>query len=170
MQLSFGLTVLLSPAAISSVWPWPLSPLSARLLGASALVSVPLSIVTALLNRRSASVIPLVMLLAYRVMQVFVGLIHLNRFDFARPITWNYFGGGALLGLVLALALAGRRLGQPVSQWPAVLRGDAPFSLGPVARALILLFAAVYPAIGLALPVLGPNGALLGMEPPSVVP
>jgi hypothetical protein len=70
MQLGFGLTVLLSPAAINSVWPWPLSPLSARLLGASALVSVPLSIVTALLNRRSAAVIPLVMLLAYRVMQV----------------------------------------------------------------------------------------------------
>ena len=50
MQLGFGLTVLVSPAAINSVWPWPLSPLSARLLGASALVSVPLSIVTALLD------------------------------------------------------------------------------------------------------------------------
>jgi hypothetical protein len=169
LQLGFGLTVLLSPAAINSVWPWTLTPLSARLLGASALVSVPLSIFTALLNRRSAAVIPLVMLLAYRVMQVFVGLIHFNRFDFTRPITWNYFGGGALLGLVLALALAGRSLGQPVSQWPAVLRGDSAFSLGPVARALILLFAAVYAAIGLALLILGANGAWLWMESPSVV-
>ena len=101
MQLGFGLTVLLNPAAINSVWPWPLTPLSARLLGASALVSVPLSIITALLNRRSAAVIPLVMLLAYRVMQVLAGLIHLehgvirrNHFDgqirHPRPVlTWD---------------------------------------------------------------------------------
>jgi hypothetical protein len=170
MQFGFGLTVLLSPATINTVWPWPLSPLSARLLGASALVSVPLSVVTAILNRRSTAVIPMVMLLAYRVMQVFVGLIHLDRFDFTRPITWNYFGGGALLGLVLVLGLVlGGSTGKPVQGWPALLRGEAALNLGPVARILILLFAAVYAAIGLMLLVLGANGAWLWMESPSVV-
>jgi hypothetical protein len=170
MQFSFGLTVLLNPGLIADLWPWPLSPVSARLLGASSLVSVPLSIFTALLNRWSAARIPLVMLLTYRVLQVLVGLIHISRFDFTRPITWNYFGGGVLLGLALALGLwGGGRWGRPVAHWPRVLRGQAALNLGPLARLIILAFAAVYFVVGLTLLILGHGGVWLWFEDPGAV-
>ena len=165
MQFSFGLTVLLNPGLIGEVWPWPLSPLSARLLGASSLVSVPLSIFTALANRWSAARIPLIMLLAYRVLQILVGLIHISRFDFTRLITWNYFGGGGLLGLVLMVALLrGASLGRTVNGWPRLLRGEAHLAIGPVGRVVILAFALIYCLIGLALLVLGEGGTWLWME------
>jgi hypothetical protein len=166
MQFGFGLTVLLNPGIIGDVWPWPLSPIAARLLGASSLVSVPLSIFTAIINRWSAARIPLVMLLAYRVLQVLVGLVHIQRFDFTRLITWNYFGGGALLGLLLALALAlGHRMGRPVEGWPRILRGLALLRIPQPARAGILVFALIYAAIGLTLLVLGQGGAWMWIEP-----
>jgi hypothetical protein len=166
MQFSFGLTVLLNPGAIDGLWPWPLSPISARLLGASSLVSVPLSILTAVVNRWSAARIPLVMLLAYRVLQVAVGVVHIGRFDFTRPITWNYFGGGLLLGLLLAYGLArGSAMGKPVDLWPGWLRGQASLRLGLLARAAILGFAGIYALIGLTLLILGQGGAWLWIEP-----
>src|SRR5258708_21324466 len=94
LQALLGIALLLNPAAINGLWPWALTPITARLLGASSLVSMPLSFLSAFANRQSAARIPLVMLSSYRVLQVLAGLIHLNRFDFRRPITWNYFGGG----------------------------------------------------------------------------
>jgi len=167
MQFGFGLTVLLNPGIIGQVWPWPLSPLSARLLGASSLVSVPLSIFTALANRWSAARIPMIMLLTYRVLQILVGLIHIGRFDFTRLITWNYFGGGGLLGIFLIVGLLrGNSLGQTVNRWPGLLRGEAHLNIGPVARVVILAFAVIYFLIGLTLLVLGSNGSWLWMEAP----
>ena len=35
MQLGFGATLLIHPSRVADLWPWPLPPLSARLLGAS---------------------------------------------------------------------------------------------------------------------------------------
>ena len=170
MQFGFGLTVLSNPGLIANTWPWPLSPIDARLLGASSLVSVPLSIFTALVNRWSVGRIPLVMLLTYRVLQILAGLIHLSRFDFTRLITWNYFGGGALLGAALIYALVrGPKLGQPVDQWPTVLRDDAALRLSTLGRGVILAFAAIYFLIGLTLFISGQQGAWLWFERPEAV-
>ena len=91
----FGLTLVINPAASSHLWPWKLTALDARLLGASSLVAVPLSLLASLANRWSTARIPSVMQLAYRVMQLVAGFLHLNKFHFNRLITWNYFGGGA---------------------------------------------------------------------------
>src|SRR5262249_44546450 len=46
MQFVFAVTLLLDPTKIASVWPWPIPPLTARLLGASTLVSVPMALLT----------------------------------------------------------------------------------------------------------------------------
>ena len=93
-QIYFGLTLVINPAASSHLWPWKLTALDARLLGASSLVAVPLSLLASLANRWTTARIPSVMQLAYRVMQLIAGLLHLNKFHFDRLITWNYFGGG----------------------------------------------------------------------------
>ena len=33
-QIVFGLTLLFNPSAVSTLWPWTLTPVTARLLGA----------------------------------------------------------------------------------------------------------------------------------------
>ena len=169
LQAGLGITLLLNPAAINGLWPWPLTPIAARLLGASSLVSVPLTFLPALGNRLSAARIPLIMLASYRVLQVLAGLIHANRFDFRRPITWNYFGGGVLMLTLLTVALArGSALGRPVNDQPAWLGGDRPLAIGPVARAILRLLAGVYFIWGLAFLVLGQGAAALWFEPAGV--
>ena len=62
LQAILGLTLLINPGAINGVWPWALTPITARLLGASSLVSMPLSLLAARANRWSSARIPLVML------------------------------------------------------------------------------------------------------------
>src|SRR5260370_28811161 len=96
LQAGLGIALLLNPAAINGLWPWPLTPITARLLGASSLVSMPLSFLSALSNRWSAARIPLVMLSSYRVLQVLAGILHLDPFDLPPPITWNSFCCGPL--------------------------------------------------------------------------
>ena len=51
MQLTFGITLLLDPSRIAELWPWMLPPFTARLLGASTLVSVPMSLLAVGINR-----------------------------------------------------------------------------------------------------------------------
>src|SRR4026209_1636640 len=51
MQLGFGIALLLHPDRINELWPWTLPPLTARLLGASTLVSIPLAFLSIGINR-----------------------------------------------------------------------------------------------------------------------
>src|SRR5262249_39928388 len=125
LQAVLGLSLLLNPGAIAGLWPWPLTPIETRLLGASSLVSLPLTWLPAIGNRLSAARIPLVMLSAYRLLQVAAGVIHFDRFDLSRPITWNYFGGGLAVLVLFVLALAlGSRLGRPTENTPGWLGGE----------------------------------------------
>jgi hypothetical protein len=159
MQAAFGLTLLVNPAAVATSWPWPLLPITARLLGASSLVSVPLALLSALANRYRIARIPLVMMLTYRVVQLAAGLMHIGRFDFQKPATWNYFGAGGLMMVVLALALfLGPRLGRPADEGPAWAGGAAPLALGGAARWAFWLAGGVYLLLGAAFFALG-NGA-----------
>jgi hypothetical protein len=148
-QLVFGITLIIDPSAISRLWPWTLTPITARLLGASALVAVPLSLLASLANRWSVARIPTVMQLAYRVVQLIAGFIHIGRFDFTRLVTWNYFGGGAVMMVAFALVLIFHQsLGKPVSSEPTWVRADVPLAMGVVPRTVILVFAITYLGLG----------------------
>src|SRR4029078_10158924 len=105
MQLAFGVTLLLDPARIGELWPWPLPPLTARLLGASTLVSVPMALLVAGINRFEVAAIPLVMMLTYRVLQLVAGIIHHDRFSPDSIVTFNYFAGGLLMALAFGYPL-----------------------------------------------------------------
>jgi hypothetical protein len=166
-QVAFGVTLMINPAAITSVWPWPLTTITTRVLAASTLVSVPLEIVPSIVNRWSVTRIPVVMLLTYRVFQLLAGLIHLDRFDFSRPVTWNYFGGGSIMLLILAFVLSRRgSLGQPVEGTPKWLRGNAPLSLGAAGKATLRILGLVFAGLGVSFIILGAQAAPLWFEAP----
>jgi hypothetical protein len=169
MQIGFAMTLLVQPEAIAGVWPWPLSPPAARLLGASTTVSVVLSLLAAAVNRWSAARIPIVMLLSYRVLQLLAGIIHVERFDFSRPVTWNYFGGGGLMLVILAYALIRTQaLGRPAPA-PDRLGGDLPVALGSAGTFVLRAAGAIYFVIGLTYLVLGAQAALLWFEAPGAL-
>ena len=111
MQLGFGLTLLFEPDRIAELWPWKLPPLTARLLGASTLVSVPMALLAVWINRFAVAAIPLVMMLTYRVLQLLAGAIHYDRFAPDSLVTWNYFGGGLLMAATFAYPLFVARRG-----------------------------------------------------------
>ncbi|MGD8806454.1 MAG: hypothetical protein PVH65_11415 [Chloroflexota bacterium] len=162
-QIVFGLTLLFNPSAVSTLWPWTLTPVTARLLGASSLVSIPLSVLSAIGNRYSSARIPLIMSLIYRIFQIVAGLIGLSRFDFSQPITWNYFGGGTVMLFVFAYAwLRGPHLGRPVESLARWQSGG--LSLGRGVRMAMRLIALVYFSLGLAMLVLGPGADVLWFE------
>jgi hypothetical protein len=164
-QTVFGLTLLLNPSAIVDLWPWPMTSITTRILGASTLVSVPLAIFSAVVNRWTAAFIPIVMLLTYRVFQLIAGVIHFDRFDFAEPTTWNYFFGGTAMLLVLGYVLVrGGSLGQPVSDPPRFLPANFPLDLGAPFRIVLTFFAGVFILLGVLFLVLGPDAAPLWFE------
>lgn len=105
MQFGFGVTLMIDPAQIGTIWPWSMPPLTTRILGASSLVSVPLALLSVGINRFSYAAIPFVMMATYRVLQLAAGAMHLDRFGTNIPMTVNYFGGGALMFTVLSYGL-----------------------------------------------------------------
>ena len=135
--------------------------------GSSALVSVPLMLLSAYANRFSAARLPLVMLLTYRVLQIVAGLIHLDRFDFAKPVTWNYFGGGGIVLVLIAVALQrGSRLGTPADDGPAWLGGQAPLQLGRPLALGLQLTAVLFWVLAAVFLVLGAGAGFMWFEQP----
>jgi hypothetical protein len=166
MQTGFGLTLLINPAAINAMWPWPLSPIAARVLGASTLVSTPLALLSVVANRWSVARIPIVMMLAYRVLQISAGAIHYQSFDPTALSTWNYFGAGGLMLLILLVALVrGSQMGQPVTTSPRWLRGEATLNLSGLARGVVRGLAGVYLIVGVLCFGLGEQAGMLWFEP-----
>jgi hypothetical protein len=150
MQAVFGATLLYDPSAIANVWPWSLPPLSARLLGASALVSVPMSLLAVAINRFVPAMIPLVMMITYRVLQIAAGLVHVERFQAVSPVTWNYFGGGALMFAVYAYCLwAGLAARLPEAKAGAPMAKLFPWRPPQPVRIALIVLAAGYAVLGL---------------------
>ena len=156
MQLMFGATLLFDPGRIAELWPWPLPPLTARLLGASTLVSVPMAFLIVWINRFAVAAIPLVMMLTYRVLQLLAGVIHHEKFAADSLVTWNYFGGGLLMAAMFAYPLLAARAGRLLpTRSNAPLAEAMPWRIQSPARASLALLGAVYLALGLAFLMLG---------------
>jgi hypothetical protein len=166
-QIGFGVTLLLNPGAIDSLWPWRLTPLTARLLGASTVVSVPLSVLIVVVNRWSAARIPLVMLWTYRVLQLAAGAIHFDRFDWSRPTTWNYFAGGGFMLVVLgaAVVIAERKRREA----GGTIDDQGLLRLSDAGRYALRVVALLYFAIGVAFFVLGSSASPLWFEAPGAL-
>ncbi len=166
MQLAFGLRLLVDPASITEMWPWPMTAVTARLLGASTLVSVPLALLSVWFNRFSAARLPMIMIFAYRVLQLAAGFVHFYQFDLRSPTTWNYFGGGAISLIALGLAvLRGSSLGSAVTTSHPFLRGDAGLNMGASGKLTFRFISVLFIILGIGFFVLGKNGSWLWFEP-----
>ena len=165
MQLFFGIRLLVDPASLTDMWPWPMTTVTSRLLGASTLVSVPLALLSVWFNRFSAARLPMIMILVYRVLQLAAGFIHFDRFDPGSPTTWNYFGGGGLILIMLAYNLTrGRSLGDEVTISHTFLRGDARLSMGPAGKIAFRAIAILFIGLGVLFFALGENASWLWFE------
>ena len=165
MQLFFGVRLLLNPASITDMWPWPMTSITARLLGASTLVSVPLALLSIWFNRFSAARLPMIMVLMYRVLQLLAGFIHFYKFDLKAPVTWNYFGGGGIILIVLLISiLRGPSLGNEVTGEPAFLRGNTKLNLGISAKYIFHAISILFILLGICFFILGDKGSWLWFE------
>ncbi len=165
MQIVFGLRLLMDPSALTSMWPWSMTPVTARLLGASTLVSVPLSLLSVWFNRYSAARLPMIMIISYRVLQLAAGFIHFSRFDITSPTTWNYFGGGGLLLIVLSIAvIRGETLGEAASSYHPFLRGETKLSMDSIGNMAFRAVSILFILLGVTFFVLGENADWLWFE------
>jgi hypothetical protein len=171
MQLGFGVTLLFEPARVAGLWPWALPPLTARLLGASTLVSIPLAFLSIGINRYRMALIPFVVMLSYRVLQLLAGLIHIDRFAANSTITLNYFGGGLLMLLVFAYPLfAGSRGRLPQAFPERPFAAPMPWRRHPSLRDGLAFLAGALIVLGLAFLILGGNAKLLWFDAKGMTP
>jgi hypothetical protein len=171
MQLAFGATLLADPSRIAELWPWPLPPLTARLLGASTLVSVPMAVVAVWINRFGVVAIPLVMMLTYRVLQLLAGVIHHDRFAPDSLVTLNYFGGGLLMAAAFAYPLwAGSQGRLPAARPGAPLPGPRPWRPAWLARIGLGVLGGAYVALGVAVLLLGAGAKPLWFDAAGITP
>lgn len=171
MQLGFGLTLLYDPARIAELWPWPLPPLTARLLGASTLVSIPMALLAVGINRYAVAMIPFVMMLLYRVLQLVAGLIHIDRFAGGSVTTLNYFGGGVLMLIAFGYPIWAGEKGRLAPASPKAPMGTAlPWAPAPGLRLALQVLAALYVLLGLVFLIRGGAAAPLWIDAQGLTP
>jgi hypothetical protein len=165
MQIGFGLRLLMDPASLTSMWPWSMTSVTARLLGASTLVSVPLTLLSVWFNRYSAARLPMILIICYRVLQLAAGFVHFDRFDLASPTTWNYFGGGGAMLIILGIGvLRGESLGEPVSGYHPFLHGETKLKIGSTGKIVFRAVSVLFITLGITFFALGKNSEWLWFE------
>lgn len=165
MKFVFGVTLLVDPSQISGMWPWPLPPLTARLLGASTLVSAPLAVLSVGINRFGVAMIPFVMMATYRVLQIAAGLVHIEKFDLKSAVAVNYFGGGGMMLAIFAYVVwAGLAERLPEAKPGAPLAKAAPLSVGMPLIWGLRGIASLYVFIGVLFFLLGAKAAALWFD------
>lgn len=109
-----GLAVLLmvNPAGMVAVWPWPLTPLTARVVGGLLALFGAFGLTVALESRWSAYRIPLQSMMVALASGMLGAWIDWGTFDTTRWFTWVYLvtGIGLLVITPVAYALIERRL------------------------------------------------------------
>lgn len=165
MQIVFGLRLLIDPSSLEAMWPWTMTPVTSRLLGASTLVSVPLALLSVWFNRYSAARLPMIMIICYRVLQLAAGFMHFERFDLASPTTWNYFGGGLIMLIVLGIgAFNGSNLGEPVTDFHAFLRGNTNLRIDSAGKTVFRAVSILFIVLGVVFFFLGADAEWLWFE------
>lgn len=111
LTLATGLLLFLWPAGLIAVWPWTLTPLTARVMGALFTLPGVVGLSLARDGRWSAARV-LVQAEVLAFVAILLGVVRgRDAIDFGRPAAWGFVAGmGVMLGLgVLALLILDRR-------------------------------------------------------------
>jgi hypothetical protein len=107
LAVAVGLFLFLAPSAAIRVWPWMLTPLTARVLGA--VFCLGLAGLGTLFDRRwSSARLPFQVALVMLTLMIVAGLRAYAQFDPANPLTWLFAIG--FVGLTAAIAVVYRRM------------------------------------------------------------
>jgi hypothetical protein len=98
-----GVFLFVAPESAASIWPWPLTALTARVIGAQFCLAV--AALGAVVDRRwSSARIPLQAAVVMLVLIIAAGVRAHAEFDGSRPLTWLFVAGfGGLLGAIVVL-------------------------------------------------------------------
>ena len=124
---------------------WDLPPLASRMLGAAAIAFVPAGVIALARPTPSNLRLQLVMLVVYLAPLVLaIAALHLDYFDFSRPIVWAFFGisGGMSLAALYFLF---------VSPELSLAEDASPATQSPYLRVWLVAVAALMVVWGLAL-------------------
>ena len=86
-----GVGLPLFPSAIRPLWPWPLSPFNALLLGAIYSASLVTTAIVVTVKRWAPTRVAVPMILIFTAIILVVCLIYFDRFDFKYWGTWVWF-------------------------------------------------------------------------------
>jgi hypothetical protein len=107
LAVAVGLFLFLAPSTAMTIWPWSLTPLTARVLGA--VFCLGLAGLGALADPRWTSArVPFQVALLMLTMMVVAGLRAYRQFDRGNPLTWLFAVG--FVGLTVAIGVLYRRM------------------------------------------------------------
>jgi hypothetical protein len=144
---AFAVSPLWAPDVILPRWPWPLTPFTARFIGAVYTALAGPMIVLALVNRWSPGRIVFIASLTFTAILTIVSFLHLGRFDFSKTGTWIWFAVYPLTDLALVYLI-----------WRYATLPAPGRALAPVWRGFFGTQAMVFGIYGLAL-VVAPGAA-----------
>lgn len=102
LALLVGASLLPAPRLARGAWPWPLTPLDARALGATYLTALVATVLLLIAERWALSRLLLPAAVAFSGVCTLASLLHLGRFDLLRWTAWAWLA----LSIVPLLALA----------------------------------------------------------------
>jgi hypothetical protein len=105
LMAAWSVTLFVAPALSTVIWPWPLTPLTARVVAGWVGVGAALGLSAGLAGDTSSVRLPLLGWLVTVVLFILAGLIALPAFATDDPRTWVYFGalGASAPGVVWML-------------------------------------------------------------------
>ncbi len=86
-----GLGLLFAPGVLRPMWPWPLAPFNALLLGAIYSSSMVATAMVVYIRRWAPARVVLPMILIFTTIVLIVCLVYIDRFEFQRWVTWLWF-------------------------------------------------------------------------------
>ena len=83
-----GVGLLLAPAVLRPMWPWPLSPFNTLLLGAIYSASLVATAMVVYVKRWAPARVVVPMILIFTAIVLIICLVYIDRFDFQYWGTW----------------------------------------------------------------------------------